>query len=251
MQHAMSFVWINIMLKKLVSLIAKTFMHPQWLVFRDEARVREKAVVLAKGHVLDIGCADQSLKPMLSEECSYTGLDYPGTVNSMYGTRPMIFGDAQTLPVKSASMDTIILLEVLEHVPDIDAVISEALRVLKQDGLFLFSMPFLYPVHDSPFDFQRLTIHGLYRMMDRHSFEIVEEQVFGSPIETAGLLANLAMTKTVLNSMKKKSPVFLLGLLLPLFIPTVNIFATILGKIAPADEFMPTGYMLVLRKKTE
>lgn len=242
---------VNILHKKFVSLLATTPMHPQWLVFRDEAKMRLRVVDLAKGQVLDIGCADQSLRSVLSEGCSYTGLDYPGTVNSMYGTRPMIFGDAQTLPVKSASMDTIVLMEVLEHVPDIDAVISEVFRVLKQDGLFLFSMPFLYPIHDAPFDFQRLTIHGLHRMMDRHSFDIVEEQAFGSPLATAGLLANLAITKTVLNSVRKKSPVILLGLLLPLFIPVVNIFAWISGKIAPADEFMPTGYMLVLRKKSE
>jgi len=186
------------MFKGFASLLAKTPMHPQWLVFHDEIKMRARIAALAKGDVLDIGCADQSLRPMLSKECSYTGLDYPGTVNSMYGTRPMIFGDAQTLPVKSAAMNTIVLMEVLEHVPDIDAVMNEAFRVLKQDGLFLFSMPFLYPIHDAPFDFQRLTIYGLHRMMDQHSFEIVEEQVYGSPLETAGLLANLAMTKTVL-----------------------------------------------------
>ncbi len=210
--------------------------------------MREQVVDLAKGQVLDIGCADQFLRPMLSEECSYTGLDYPGTVNSMYGTRPMIFGDAQALPIKSASMDTIILMEVLEHVPDTDAVISEISRVLKPDGLFIFSMPFLYPIHDAPFDFQRLTIHGLNRLMEKHSFETKEFQSFGNPIVAAALLANIALAKTVLNCFEKKNPVFLLGIFLPLVVPVINMFGWLSEKITAKDDFMPTGYMLIMRK---
>ncbi len=236
------------MYKRFASLLAKTPLHPQWLVFRDEVKMRERVVALAKGQLLDIGCADQFLKPMLSEECSYTGLDYPGTVDSMYGTRPMIFGDAQALPVKNASMDTIILLEVLEHVPDTGAVISEISRVLKSEGLFIFSMPFLYPIHDAPFDFQRLTIHGLNRLMKDHSFEIKESQSFGSPIVTAALHTNIALAKTVLNCIEKKNPVFLLGLFLPLVIPVINILGWLSEKITPKDDFMPTGYMLIMRK---
>jgi len=239
------------MYKKLASLLTKTPLHPQWLVFRHEVKMKKQVISLAKGQVLDIGCADQSLKPMLSDKCSYTGLDYPGTVNSMYKTQPMIFGDAQALPVRGASMDTVVLMEVLEHVPNIDSAISEVFRILKQDGLFLFSMPFLYPIHDIPFDFQRLTIHGLRRIMNQHSFEIIEEQAFGSPLETAGLMINLAISKTILNSIKKKNPAILLGLFLPLFIPIVNLFAWFFDKTTPTDEFMPTGYMLILKKNPE
>lgn len=46
-------------------------------------------------------------------------------------------GDGRSLPVRDASVDHVLLVEVLHHVADADAVLSEAARVLRPGGSVL------------------------------------------------------------------------------------------------------------------
>lgn len=57
----------------------------------------------------------------------------------------VLAGDAAQLPFPDASFDRIICSEVLEHVPDPDAVLAEISRILKPDGLFIASVPRYWP----------------------------------------------------------------------------------------------------------
>lgn len=68
--------------------------------------------------------------------------------------------DAQCLPIKTASMDAIVLDQVLEHVVDVNAVLAEARRCLRIGGLIFSGVPFYFPEHGSPFDFRRFTPLG-------------------------------------------------------------------------------------------
>lgn len=54
-------------------------------------------------------------------------------------------GDAARLPFPDASFDRVICSEVLEHVPDPDAVLAEISRILKPGGLFAASVPRYWP----------------------------------------------------------------------------------------------------------
>ena len=47
-------------------------------------------------------------------------------------------GTGEHLPVADGAVDIVLCVDVLEHVRDLDAVISEIRRVLKPGGLFLF-----------------------------------------------------------------------------------------------------------------
>ncbi len=232
----------------LLSKVRNTPLHPQWLVFRDEKWARQVAVLNAKGTILDIGCADQYIRNLLPSNGNYIGMDYPGTVEAMYKTRPMLFGDAQNLPVATESIDTVLLLEVLEHIPDIDAAVNEIHRVLKRDGRCVLSIPFLYPIHDAPYDFQRLTIFGLRRLFDRHNLNICEEMNMGHPVETAALLFNLAISKTIINAIRQKNILSVLIMVIPFMIPVVNIIGWLIGKTSAGDPFMPNGYLVIVQK---
>jgi SAM-dependent methyltransferase len=53
-------------------------------------------------------------------------------------------GDAHELPIRSGSVDGVIVLEVLEHVDDPDRVIGEAFRVLKAGGALCAAVPTSY-----------------------------------------------------------------------------------------------------------
>lgn len=46
-------------------------------------------------------------------------------------------GDGRTLPIRDGSVDHVLLIEVLHHVDDADAVLAEAVRVLRPGGSIL------------------------------------------------------------------------------------------------------------------
>jgi SAM-dependent methyltransferase len=61
------------------------------------------------------------------------------------GCGQAVFGDALSLPYPDESFDCVIAAEILEHVPDDDAVIAELIRVLKAGGTLAVSVPRWFP----------------------------------------------------------------------------------------------------------
>jgi SAM-dependent methyltransferase len=78
--------------------------------------------------------------------------------------RPSIVADGHVLPFASESFDIVLANNVIEHLHDPAAGVAEMRRVLKPGGELLFTIPFLYPIHESPHDYTRFTVHGLRRL---------------------------------------------------------------------------------------
>lgn len=77
-----------------------------------------------------------------------------------------LIADGGRLPVADASLGTILMCEVLEHVPDPGRLIGEARRALRPDGLMAVSAPFNYPLHAFPSDYWRFTASGLWALLE-------------------------------------------------------------------------------------
>ena len=84
--------------------------------------------------------------------------------------------DATILPFKTGSVESIINIAVLEHVPKPDKVVKEMHRVLRNNGEILSIVPFIVPFHASPGDYQRFTISGL-RFLHSQFREIAQEYI--------------------------------------------------------------------------
>lgn len=177
-------------LRAALGLLRRTPLHPQWLLSQRKVPT---SLHEASGMLLDIGAADRWILPHLPRHIAYIALDYPATGRDRYGARPDVFADAAYLPFADESFDNVVCLEVLEHVRYPERVITEIGRVLKPGGKVWLSMPFLYPVHDAPFDFQRHTAHGLQRDMERAGLSVTKIERTTSAVATAGLLFSLAI----------------------------------------------------------
>lgn len=233
---------------RILKFLARTPLHPQWFAFlRENEGLRDVCGHLS-GLVLDIGCADGKPRGYLPDGAEYLGLDYFDTAMQWYGTRPDVFGDAQQLPLATGSVDHVLLLDVLEHIPEPERCMAEIRRVLKQGGSLTLQVPFMYPIHDAPLDFHRWTRFGLERLARRAGLTVRDSVTIGHPLETAALGSNIAMSKTVLNWIAARNPLMLLGVALPVLVPAGNVLAWAAAKLSRSESMMPYAYRMVLEK---
>ena len=84
-----------------------------------------------------------------------------------------VVADITKLPFKDNSVSMIVCDTVLEHVNDPIKAVSEMYRVLEPSGFVYISVPFLYPFHPSPSDYNRWTEQGLkYLLKDFEPIEL-------------------------------------------------------------------------------
>lgn len=72
-----------------------------------------------------------------------------------------VVGSVYELPFEDHSFETVLCMVVMEHLEYPDKAIAEMKRVLKPGGKIIISVPFLFPIHDSPGDYWRFTKYGL------------------------------------------------------------------------------------------
>lgn len=93
--------------------------------------------------VLDIGCGQGKYRSLVEGAGGrWVGMEpFPGGTNNLVGS-------AETLPIATASIDTVIMDSVLEHIPDVGAAFAEVARVLKPGGVFVGYAAFMECFHE-------------------------------------------------------------------------------------------------------
>lgn len=74
--------------------------------------------------------------------------------------------------INDSSIDVVNAIELFEHVAYPEKGLAECYRVLKSGGLLIVSTPFIYPIHDDPFDFQRWAIEKWKKTLESNGFTI-------------------------------------------------------------------------------
>lgn len=212
-----------------------------------EARDLDVALKPLSGLVVDIGCADRHLSRRLSDGAHYVGLDYPDTATKMYRTRPDVFGDARKLPFQDGSIDAVILKDVLEHISDPQAALAQIARALRPGGKLVLWMPFLYPIHDAPHDYQRFTIHAMTTYLDHNGFTVRALKPVLKPVETAALMNCLACADAIDTILQRRRWLVPLIPVLAFIVMCSNLFGKAMSWL-PGSSFMPTSYRVIAER---
>lgn len=145
--------------------------HPYYLHLRSLVADLTKAAGRAGGTLLDIGCGNKAYEKLFAERVrKYVGCD----VVQSSERRVDVISLASELPFDDGSFDTVLCTQVIEHVADHRAVLSEAFRVLRPAGLLILSGPMYWPPHEEPYDFFRFTEHGLRYLLGEVGFGDIE-----------------------------------------------------------------------------
>ena len=127
------------------------------------------------GAVLDVGGSKKSAYQRL-----FRGLYTLTTVNIDPNALPDITADLENpLPIREATYDAVLLINVLEHIFEYRQLLLESVRVLKPGGILVVVVPFLFPIHPSPRDFHRFTEYALRRKCGRIGLKSITIEVLG------------------------------------------------------------------------
>lgn len=164
---------------------AVPFFYPDWLVLRENASfVRDGLAAHARGRLLDVGCGEKPFESDASGVSEWIGVDVP------QNARADVHAYADSLPFPDEAFDTVLCTEVLEHVPEARAAVREMARILRAGGCVILTTPLLYPLHEVPYDFSRLTPYALKRLFESEGFEILEQRRMATGPKAVATIAN-------------------------------------------------------------
>jgi SAM-dependent methyltransferase len=195
----------------------------------------------ARGKLLDLGCGKVPLfdayKDFVTENIC---VDWS---NSAHENEYLDLECDLTkaLPFASGEFDTIILSDVLEHIPEPMQLWSEMSRVLTGNGRVIMNVPFFYWLHEQPHDYYRYTEFSLRRFAEASRMNIVLLTAVGGVPEIIGDV--VAKTLVQLPYVGRSLAAFTQY--------TTSIFIkTRIGKRASESTrgLFPLGYFLVVEK---
>lgn len=135
-----------------------------------------------KGRLLDVGCGKMPYKEFILNNSGvneYIGLDIETALVYDKKVQPDFTWDGVTMPFDGASFESAFGTEVLEHCPEPSIILAEIFRVLKPAGSFFFTVPFIWPLHEIPYDEFRYTPFSLERILKQAGFQKVEIRPLG------------------------------------------------------------------------
>ncbi len=159
------------------------------------------------GNLLDIGCGKMPYKNYILRNSSvteYIGLDIENALEYHASSKPDFTWDGITMPFEDNYFETAFGTEVLEHCPKPDIVLSEVNRVLKPGGIFFFTVPFLWPLHEVPHDEFRYTPFALKRLLEENGFKNVNIKALGGWHASMAQMLGLWVRRAPLKNSRRK-----------------------------------------------
>jgi len=194
------------------------------------------------GKILDFGCGSKPYQHLFSNATEYIGVDYEIEGRTENLDKIDFFYDGKKIPFEDNSFDGILCTEVLEHVFNIDELLTELHRVLKPNGKAIITTPFMWEEHEMPYDFARYTSAAVKFLYEKHGFIIKEQSKSGNTIHVL-FQFGLNYFKNIFPKNKIARQI----LLLP-FIFIFNFLGLFLGAVLPKDKTSFFNNIVVVEK---
>ncbi|WP_343588601.1 class I SAM-dependent methyltransferase [Flavobacterium sp.] len=159
------------------------------------------------GKILDIGCGKMPYRNYIlknSEVTNYIGLDIEEALVYDSEIKPDFTWNGINMPFEDNSFDCAFGTEVLEHCPEPERILKEVYRVLKENGVFFFTVPFLWNLHEVPHDEYRYTPFSLQRHLENSGFDNIEIKALGGWHASMAQMMGLWVSRAPMSGKKRK-----------------------------------------------
>jgi SAM-dependent methyltransferase len=145
------------------------------------------------GKLLDFGCGSKPYESLFEHVNEYIGVDYNGEGHLHKNENIDFYYDGKKLPFDNESFDSVFSSEVFEHIFNIDEILPELHRVMKNEGKILVTCPFVWNEHEIPIDYARYTQFALKHIFEKYGFRIIAIEKSGNYITTLAQMLALYM----------------------------------------------------------
>jgi SAM-dependent methyltransferase len=114
--------------------------------------------------VLDVGGGDGRWRPLVGDSFEYTVVDVAEPGDLPPDVKHVV-ADAAELPFGDASFGGVLMIELLQYVPDPARALAEARRVLATGGVLVLTTRQAWPTHGAANDYFRFTRPGLEHLV--------------------------------------------------------------------------------------
>lgn len=159
------------------------------------------------GKLLDIGCGKMPYKKYILENAeisNYTGLDIEDALVYDAKIQADFLWNGITMPFNDNSFECAIGTEVLEHCHEPKIILKETYRVLKPNGIFFFTVPFLWNLHETPHDYYRYTPYALEKHLKNCGFMEINIQATGGWHASMAQMLGLWVRRSPMTKTKRK-----------------------------------------------
>lgn len=109
--------------------------------------------------------------------------DYVGVDFMSYPHVSIVADLTKKIPLPDESADIVVASNTVEHIPNTEHFIKECARLLRREGILVGTIPFLTPIHQEPYDFNRYTKYQLEKFLSEAGFHNIEVVPLGSQID--------------------------------------------------------------------
>lgn len=204
-----------------------------------------------KGNLMDIGCGSKPYKKFFLHVKKYQGIDFKNySINRDFeeDTPDYYFSTTYKhsllIPFRKNQFDNSVSFQVLEHHPSPQRMIHEMVRITKPGGYILISVPFIWPLHEIPYDYHRFTEYYFHNIFSDLHCTILQIKKEGSLFSTLILLVSDYLDIVASRSKLYYYPIALVFLPV-LFFHYASIF---IDRIFPSKEIF-FNYLVLARKK--
>ena len=134
------------------------------------AVTRAAAALPAGTRVLDAGAGNAPYRALFAH-CDYVTQDWPSSVHSAARAADVL-ADLHDLPIEDPLVRLRAPDEGLERVAEPARVLSELAQILRPGGGLLLTVPFVFELHEEPWDHSRFTNHGLRHLLEATGFAV-------------------------------------------------------------------------------
>ena len=158
------------------------------------------------GTVLDIGCGVMPYRELITDVEAvdrYLGMDLAGS--ELYGdVEPDIVWDGRQIPLRDADVDCVMATEFLEHHSEPREILTEIRRVMREGGRFFATVPFVWNLHEIPFDEYRYTPYSMRRLLEEAGFKNIQIKALGGWNLSLAQMIGLWSTFSKMNPIVRK-----------------------------------------------